>query len=183
VSGAEDKGTHTPRILPHRRLTRRQCSGEKPTCVRCQGRGLLCHYSARASRGSRTRTVSPPQQKKRERGHTVDPPADHTEIPVPSQQSVANSVNTYKPYPYPQPSKSYSPRFQNCFLDVPRSSYQSELENALLEASPVAQSLPLISGFEYRQEGAGSLGQNQYPDHEARSGPRDSMAGPNAHWW
>ena len=181
MSGAEDKGTHTPRILPDRSLTRHQCSGEKPACVRCQGRGLLCHYSARASRGSRTRTVSPPQQKKRERVHTVEPPAERAEIPVASQQSVANSANAYKPYP--QPSKSYSPRFQNSFLDAPPSSYQSELENALLEASPIAQSLPLTSGFEYRQAGTGSPGQNQYPDHEAHGGSRDSMAGPNAQWW
>lgn len=169
-----------------------KCSGERPTCVRCQGRGLLCHYSARVNRNTRTRTVSPPPQKRRERVHAVDPPVDRLETPSSSMSSMSSSTNAYKPYPYPPPSKSYSPRPQSSFLhdlQASGSSYKSELESALLEAPPIAQSLPVASVFEYRRVAGGSSQlQNRvalYPGQETRRNSSDSRANPNDHaqWW
>lgn len=143
------------------------------------------------NRNTRTRTVSPPPQKRRERVHIVDPPADRLETPSSSLSSVSSSANAYKPYPYPQPSKSYSPRPQSSFLhemQVSSSSYKSELESALLEPSPIAQSLPVSSVFEYRRVAGGSSQPNRvglYPSQEARRVASDSVAYPNdsGQWW
>ncbi|KAJ3510910.1 hypothetical protein NMY22_g15818 [Coprinellus aureogranulatus] len=136
------------------------------------------------------------KKKRRERVHAVDPPADRLEVHAPSRQSVANSPNAYKPYPYPRPSQSYSPRPQTSFLhglSASSSSYQSELSSALLEASPIppspiAQSLPLSSAFEYRRAASRSSQpsyDNQYLNREGRSVSRDSIASADSHsqWW
>lgn len=136
--------------------------------------------------------MSPPPQKRRERVHAVDPPVDRLETPSSSMSSVSSSTNAYKPYPYPPPSKSYSPRPQSSFLhdlQASGSSYKSELESALLEAPPIAQSLPVASVFEYRRVAGGSSQlQNRvalYPGQETRRNSSDSRANPNDHaqWW
>ncbi|KAF5315781.1 hypothetical protein D9611_004801 [Ephemerocybe angulata] len=169
-----------------------KCSGEKPTCVRCSGRGLLCHYSVRAHRMAKTKTTSP-VPRKRERAHKVDPPGP-AEQTTPTQP-VAKSANAYKPYPYPPPPRKLSspPQPSSLTLEAPRPqmAYPKPRRPSYNDLSPAIPNVPLPSSmasdpaaYNYRAVPGPSHERNdagQYLD--CARGPPDSFAGPNAQWW
>ncbi|EAU88713.2 hypothetical protein CC1G_01086 [Coprinopsis cinerea okayama7 len=141
TTNTEQRSISPPSIKPRTaqacdkcRERKTKCSGERPTCMRCFSRGLICHYTARIprARGTVGRTASHSQGHAKVSLPQISPPrvsALSASRPVPDlgpagtvsrrpyPRPFATSPRTYKPYPSLETRYQYTPSSSEGSID------------------------------------------------------------------